>query len=170
MVPMLRGKDAFWVEDFGTHLTVTAKLADGAQSGRRDRWVFRRQTTLRGDREAARYRVAVKVLQGFDDEDFPTMARSAKLNGELDGFTISVEDGTLRAEVPITPDFTKHWTRARQGDTAYTLVHFTLPKYWRLGSVGPDGTTSVEICVSRWTPEGAIQVPAWVVNERQIHR
>lgn len=150
----------------GVNLTIVAKLADGAQLGRRDRWVYRRQTTLRRDQEQARYRVAVKVLLGYDDENFPAMAKSAKLSGQLDGFEISVEDGVLRAILPIGPEIAKLWRRARQGDTAYQLTHFTLPNYWRLGSEDPDGTTTVELCVSRWTHVGAKQVPAWVVNER----
>jgi len=167
MVPMLRGKDALSIEDFGTHLTITAKLADGAQLGRRDQWVFKRQTTLRRKQDGVHYRIAVSIRDAFDEQEFPAMARSAKLNGELDGFEISVEDGILRVVVPIVPELTRHWTKARQGGTSYKVVHFTLPTYWRLGSVGPDGRTPVEICVSRWTPQGAKQLPAWVVNERR---
>ena len=160
---MLRGRDALSVEDNGDHLVASAKLADGAQLGRNDLWVFRRQATLRRKQDGSHYRIAVKVLYDLDPESFPPMARSAKLNGVLDGFRITVEDGVLRVVTPITPDCIKAWTHARQGDTVYRVVHFTLPKYRRLGS-DSDGKTPVEICVSRWVPEGATELPSWVLK------
>jgi hypothetical protein len=163
---MLRGKDAMWVEDSETHLTITAKLADGAQLGRQDRCVFKRTTIIRRP-AGVRFRVAIMVVDSFLNKNFPKMAQSAKLNGELEGLTISVEDGTLRAVVPVTTDVTEHWTRARQGDTAYKVVHFFLPNDPRLGSVGEfECDSSVEICVSHWTPEGATEAPAWILDER----
>lgn len=162
---MLRGKDVLWVEDNGDYLTVNANLAEGAQLGRRDRFVFKRQTTFRRKSEGLHFRVAVKVLEAFGEQDFPATARSAKLSGELEGFDITVRDGIVRAVVPVASDVTRHWKKARQGDTAYRVVNFTLPNYRRLGS-DSDGQTLVEISVSRWTPIGATQLPAWVLKTR----
>jgi hypothetical protein len=53
----------------------------------------------------------VRLLErlGFDDQDFPTMARSVRLSGELDGFGITVQEGILRAVVPIASDVIRHW-------------------------------------------------------------
>ncbi len=163
MVPMLTGKDALFIEDCGDYLTITAKLADGAQLGRRDMFIFKRQTTLRRKQDGAHYRVAVSVRDIFDSSDLLSAIRSAKLNGPLDGFDISLEDGVLRVMVPIIPEATKHWTGARQGDTAYRIVHFTIPKYRLLGS-DTDSMTPVEICVRRWVPKGAKELPAWVTR------
>jgi hypothetical protein len=161
---MPRRTEALHVEDCGDHLTVTAELADGAQLGRRDMFVFKRQTSLRRKQDGTHYRIAVSVRDIFDSPDLLSVIRSARLNGVLDGFGISVEDGILRAVVPIIPEATKHWTRARQGDTAYRVVHFTLPKYRRLGSDSDSMTPVVEICVSRWVPKAAAELPAWVLR------
>jgi hypothetical protein len=162
---MLRGKEALSVEDCGDHLTITARLAEGAQLGRLGMFVFKRQATFRRKPEGTHYRVAVKMRAASDEQGFPAMVQSARLNGELDGFDISVEHGILRVVVPIVPELTKDWTKARQGDTSYRSVRFTIPKYRRLGSDG-DSMTPVEICVSQWTPEGAKQLPAWVLRTR----
>src|ERR1700728_80385 len=85
IVSMLRGKNALGVEDCGDHLTITAKLADGAQLRRCDDIVFNRTIIL--CRGMIRYRIAVKFVDHSNAKDFPTYARSAKLNLETDGMS-----------------------------------------------------------------------------------
>lgn len=155
MIGMPRGKDAIQVEDSGTQLTITAMLADGARLGRRDDVVFKRTIILQG--EVTCYRIAVKVVDACNGKKFPEVVRSAKLDREFDGMSISVKEGILRAVVSVTPAAMKRWKKSRVGDTRYALAQFLF---------GMDRMCAATICVSYWTPVGTTQVPAWVLKER----
>jgi hypothetical protein len=162
---MLRGKDAFRVEDFGPHLDITAELIRGAQLGRKDRLVFSRIVVLHSS-PTVHYRVSLKVCHdGPNGDRFVRVMQGATLTGTLNGVEVCLTDGVLRVQVPVAGLYREHWTNSKNG-TAYIVVSFTLPTDFRLGDAGLHDYMA-SLCVSRWNAQGASLVPGWVLEPRQ---